>query len=104
MKKKLPKFLQPMLWSYKLESLDKDKDKEYIITQVLNYGDWRSVKWVKKAYSDQTIKNIVLHPRRGQWFERVLNFWTQMFNIKIDPKEYKKAILDINPDYDYELN
>lgn len=77
-----------------------EKDREYIITQVLNYGDWNGVKWLKNVYGED-IKQIVEHPSRGQWFDRTLNFWEQMFNIKIDPHVRKRAIFDVNPNYEY---
>lgn len=103
MKKILPKFLQSILWSYPVKSLDQDKDREYVITQVLNYGDWLAVKWLRKTYKDNVLKDTILHPRRGLWHDRTLNFWEQMFKIKIDPEVRKRAIMDINPDYNYKL-
>jgi len=103
MKKILPKFLQSILWSYPVKSLDQDKDREYVIAQVLNYGDWPAIKWLRKTYHNEVLKNAILHPRRGLWHERTLNFWEQMFKIKIDPEVRKRAIMDINPDYNYKL-
>lgn len=101
MKKQIPSFLQSVLWSYPIDALDLKQDKEYIITQILNYGDWQTVKWLRNIYGDKAIKAVIQHPGRGQWFERVFNFWEQIFNIKIDPQARKRAILDVNPDYNY---
>lgn len=101
--KKLPKFLQPILWSYPIEHLDTKKDAQYIITQLLNHGNWETVKWLKSTYGDNKIKAIIKNPRRGLWHEKVFNFWEQMYGIKIDPELRKRAIMDINPDPNYKL-
>jgi len=103
MKKQIPSFSQPVLWSYPLNTLNLKKDKVYIITQILNYGDWNGVKWLRNVYGDETIKAVIQHPCRGQWFERTFNSREQIFKIKIDPQTRKRAILDINPDYNYLL-
>lgn len=92
MKNKLPKFLQRALWSYNLKALDKEKDKRLIITQVLNYGNLRDVRWLLNQYSDKEVKEVVADPDRGLWLELVLNFWTKIYNIHLDPVTYEDAI------------
>lgn len=91
---KPPKFLQSSLWSYNLNSLDLEKDKELIITQVLNYGTWPEVKWLLRRYSDQEIKEVVKNPRRGMWLRKVLNFWTRIYGIKLEPARFEDAIFE----------
>ena len=81
-----------LFWSYDIESLDLKKDKDYIITQVLNYGTWEDLKWLFKIYSEKEIKEVVKNPRRGVWFRKVLNFWTKIFNIKLKKEVFNKAI------------
>ncbi len=95
--KKIPQKWQWLLWSYDIKSLDFKKDKEYIITQVLNYGTWEDLKLLFKLYSEREIKNIIKNPCRGLWFEKVLSFWLTIFNIKLAKNLYQKAILNINP-------
>jgi len=95
MRKKLPKKLQRVLWSYDINKLNVEKDKEEIITRVLNYGTWDDLKLLYKIYSEEDIKKVVVHPRRGVWFEKVLNFWVKMLNIKIEENIYKRAIIRI---------
>lgn len=58
---KIPKWLQPTLWSVRVDQLDIQKDKVYIINQVLAYGGIRELKWLFKNYSLQTIKEVFLH-------------------------------------------
>lgn len=92
---KIPKKKEWLFWSYDINSLDLEGDKDYIITQVLNYGTWEDLKWLFKIYSEREIKNIVKKPGRGLWFRDVLNFWLLMFRIKLKKRDYQKAIFDI---------
>jgi len=91
--------LQKVLWSYDVRDLDLKKDKKYIITQVLNYGTWEDIKLLYKLYSEKDIKEVVKNPRRGVWFEKVLNFWTLMFNVRLKKDVWKKAIFLTSPKF-----
>ncbi len=97
----LPEFLQSVLWSYDLSkmSLDNPKDRNLVITQVLNHGDMRQLEWLTKTYSQKEIEDVVRKPWRGVWFRRVLDYWLQIFQIEIPQTVYQKAILDVNPQF-----
>lgn len=90
--KKIPKKMKWLFWSYDINSLNLKKDKEYIIAQVLNYGTWEDLRWLRNVYSEKDIKEVVKNPSRGVWFEKVLNFWTTIFDIHLKPEIRKKAI------------
>jgi hypothetical protein len=92
---KIPKKMQWLFWSCNVNDLDLEKDKNYIISQVLNYGTWEDLKWLFKIYSEKEIKNAVKNPGRGIWFKDVLNFWKLMFNLKIGKKTFERAILNL---------
>ncbi|MEW6089200.1 MAG: hypothetical protein AB1498_12945 [bacterium] len=96
-KQNIPEFIAPCLWSYNIKKLGTQEDKELIITQVLNYGDEKRIKWLYSVYTEKDIKEVVSHPRRGLWFDRVLNFWEKMLDIRIPKKIRQKAIFNINP-------
>ena len=93
----LPKFLQPYLASYDLSTLDEEKDKELIITEVLNKGDYEALLWLLKTYSSRDIKKVLSFPTRGMWMKSVLWYWTKILDIKLPKKIYQKAILNLNP-------
>ena len=42
----IPQFLQPFLWSSDISKLDTQKDKLRIITNILNLGSEKAVKWL----------------------------------------------------------
>lgn len=94
-KTKIPKKMQWLFWSYPVKELDLKQDKEYIITQALNYGTWEDLKWLFRTYSEQEIKKILKRPGRGMWFKDVLNFWNLMFDLKLKRKTFKKATFDL---------
>jgi len=94
---KIPPRMRWLFWSYDIKSLDLERDKDYIITQVLNYGTWDEVKWLFKIYSESEIKKVVKNPSRGVWFEKVLNFWATIFNIHFNKNVWQKAVFNINP-------
>ena len=60
--RKIPKSMDWLFWSYDPESLDLRTDKEYIVTQVLNYGKWEDVQWLFRAYARKEIVEIVKNP------------------------------------------
>ena len=97
--KKVPKQFQRVLWSYDVNKMDLEEDKKEIITQVLNYGTWEDIKLLYKLYPEKDIKEVVKNPRRGVWFEKVLNFWTLMFNIRLKKDVWKKAIFLTSPKF-----
>jgi hypothetical protein len=78
----IPKFIQPYLWSYDLKKIDLKKDKERIITNILNLGDRKATKWLFKQYSKEEIKEIIKNPLPGEWNEKSLNYWSFILNVK----------------------
>jgi len=91
---KIPKKMKWLFWSYDINSLDLNKDKDYIITQTLNYGTWEDVLWLFRVYKQEEIIKIIKNPNRGQWFKKVLNFWLLIFDIKLRKNIYQKALID----------
>lgn len=93
---KLPEFLKSVLWSYDFSKMDKDKNRNLIISQGLNYGDDEVVAWIKQNYTENQIKEVVTHPRRGIWWRERLRKWLGYFNIMLDPLDFEVAIRDLN--------
>lgn len=93
----IPKFLQPYLASYELSSLDIEKDKDVIITEILNKGDGKALFWLAKTYTQEELREVVSSPIRGLWMKSVLKYWQRILDINIPQDKFKKAILDLNP-------
>lgn len=93
----IPKFLQPILASYRLNALDKDKDREIVITEVLNKGDGKALKWLGKIYSQEEIKKTIASPRRGMWARSVLLYWLKIFDIDyLSNEKVERALINLN--------
>jgi hypothetical protein len=56
--KKIPKSLQPILWSRTVGALNLDKDKVYIIHQVLRFGTLAHIKWLFSVYSKTMVTKV----------------------------------------------
>jgi len=94
---KLPQCVYHCFWSYDLSDFSLKKDKELIISQILNYADWQGIRWLFKVFGEREIKQILRHPRRGTWWPRVLNFWLTIFKLKIPRDVRALAIRQIDP-------
>jgi len=100
---KCPHYISSCFWSYDVATVDIDKDKQFIVAQVLNYSDWSGVMWLFKSYSKSVIKNVVAHPRRGIWFKDALNFWCQFFKIKLPKDVWERALFRVGPAEDMSI-
>lgn len=78
----IPQSVRATLWSYDVDHMDVDRDKNLIITQVLNYGTKDATDWLQTVYSREDISKNVAHPRPGQWNKKSLNFWSIVFGIE----------------------
>ncbi len=95
--KKIPPYITRCLWSYDPRTIDLRWDKELIISQVLNYGNWKGLQWLFRTYPERAIREVVTHPRRGLWLDRVLNFWCLMLKIQLPKQVKERAIFRIDP-------
>ncbi len=92
----LPKFLQPCLASYDLNSLDIKRDKDIIITEILNKGDEDSISWLAQNYTKSEVKKVIESPIRGMWLKKTLEYWLKIFNVNKTDKKFERAIININ--------
>lgn len=58
-KTKLPESFRPLLWSYRFSDIDPDKDKQIIIINTINYGNWPEWQWVFNYYGTSEVKKII---------------------------------------------
>ncbi|OGD86589.1 hypothetical protein A2164_03485 [Candidatus Curtissbacteria bacterium RBG_13_35_7] len=59
----IPQNLQAILWSKNTEKLDSEKNKVYIINQILAFRTLNHLKWLFKTYQQKDITKVFLeHP------------------------------------------
>ncbi len=82
MKKSIPDFIAPYLWSYNLDKLDVETNEEIIITQVLNLGTKKATDWLFGIYAKETICKYLKNPRPGMWNKKSLNYWGIILDVE----------------------
>lgn len=83
----IPKSWQGILWSCNVKKLDWEEDKNYIIHQVLMYGDLNDIALLFRVYSKKEIREIFKKNPMKIYTPQNFNF---IMKIILDIKE--KAI------------
>ncbi len=82
-KDKLPKSFEYLMWSYKFNEVDAKKDKERIIINTINYGQWYHWQWIAKYYGRDQLKKIIKDVPQSEFRnERALNVISLILGIK----------------------
>ncbi|NQU82338.1 MAG: hypothetical protein HQ539_00065 [Parcubacteria group bacterium] len=82
-KKQLPKDFKYLLWSYDFSKINTDKDKERIIINTINYGQWKHWQWLANHYGKQQLKKIIQEIPSSEFRnERALNLISLILGIK----------------------
>lgn len=95
-RKSVPKRLQAILWSADVNSLDLDRDKHYIIHQVLIYGTLKEIRWLFHTYSKSEVINVFLkrpaklYPYKIYAF--VKNYLLGLSHVILDSQDYVTSI------------
>lgn len=56
-------FRQSLFWDVDPKTINIDKNAEYIIERVLDFGNDKEVKWVWNNYNKETIKKVIKESR-----------------------------------------
>jgi hypothetical protein len=86
-----PNFVNACLWSYDTNVMDIEKDKQRIITNVLNYGGEKAVEWLFETYPRDTIQRAVRTPMIGEWNKKSAALWSLVFEVEINKAAVKYA-------------
>ena len=93
---KIPQSFQAILWSASVERLGLERDKNYIIHQILAYGTLEQIGWLFKIYGKETIKKTFLEKPQNVYGLATLNFTKEVVlglkNVDIKKEEYVQNI------------
>ena len=81
----LPSFLRPFLWSYDLEKMDKEKHKQIIIKNVLDFGTKQAIDWLRENYSKKEIQEVIKNSVKSDWSKKSINLWSLVYEV--EPKD-----------------
>lgn len=93
---RIPKSLQPILWSANIQDLDLKRDQRYIIHQVLTRGALDDLRWLFDTYSKPEIIKVFtefpsqIYPKKGFYFTK--NFILGLKEKKLDEQAYVTSI------------
>jgi hypothetical protein len=79
---KLPDYITKYLWDVNLKDDSAVTHPEFIIERVLEYGDFKSLKWLEKTYDKDKITEVLKTSNKIS--TKTGNFYALYFNI---PKE-----------------
>ena len=85
-KTEMPFFTPACFWNADYKKLDIEKDKNYIISRVINGGLEKDIHTLFKIYGYETMKEEII--RISYMSKKTLNYWSIIFNVK---KENFKA-------------
>lgn len=90
----IPKHLQAILWSESIGKLSLEDDQNYIVHQVLMYGDLEDIKWLLDVYSREKVRKVfVKYPKNvytAPAFNFVKNFVLGLGGEKLEESKYVK--------------
>lgn len=73
---------KPFLWSYDIEKIDLERDRDRIITNVLNLGTKEATDLLRQIYGEDEIRQVIQNPKPGEWSNKSLNYWSIIFDLK----------------------
>ena len=88
----IPKSLQSILWSRDINGLDFEKDKVYIINQILSLGTMEQLSWLFRVYPKSEIKRVFLEKPTKIYSPSAFNWITKIvfdnLGINLSPSAY----------------
>ena len=80
--KQLPKFLKRYFWDVDFSKLNKEENTSFIIERILEEGDEKAVKWLRKNFVFDEIKKVLCNSKNIS--KKSANFWRIIFNLRKD--------------------
>jgi FMN phosphatase YigB (HAD superfamily) len=77
-----------IFWDVDKTKLDFQRHYRSIITLVLNYGSFEDIQHLFRIYKEDAIKEVLIHPIRGEWFPRTYRAFCNLFDIPLDEKAF----------------
>ena len=81
-KLRLPEFFSPLLWSYDFFSIDLERDKQRIVINTINYGQWKHWQWIVRYYGEKNIKQFIENTPISEFRPRALKLVSILLEIK----------------------
>jgi len=94
--KAIPKKLQGILWSADVADLDLEKNRSYIVNQVLSLGTLEELSWLFKTYTKEIIRKIFVSEPAKIYSSSSFNFCKNILlgleDRDLPPERYVKTL------------
>ena len=90
----VPRNLQAVLWSMSVNKLDLERNKNYIIHQILAYGRWEDIEWLFGVYKKEQIKEVFVKQPAKDYSPAGLKFVSKILlevDKNLDPNKYDRS-------------
>lgn len=77
---KIPVWLYSLFWDVNPREVDLSRNSTLVIERVLNEGDQKALKWLFRTYTEDEIRQAVLHSRSLSL--KTARCWQNYFNLK----------------------
>lgn len=84
----IPQFLKSNFWFVEFNKLDLERDKEFIVFQILNFGGFEDWKWLFSNYPKDEIRQVVEKSLATAWFRQSLSLWQHVLDVKARPTRF----------------
>ena len=78
---RIPKYLHHYFWDVNIEKLDPKKKRYFVISRLLDKGNVRAVRWVRKHYTEEEIKETLKNYR--DFSLKSASFWALVYNLPL---------------------
>jgi hypothetical protein len=93
--RRIPRTFQPFLWSKNVGKMDRDRDKIYIVHQILSYGDLKELRQLFRIYDRKEVGEVFTkYPKKiyqPSVFYFVKNFVLDLRKKRVNENNYVKA-------------
>lgn len=79
MERALPPYLKPLFWDADPAALDVYRHRRYIIERILEFGDFREIRWMQETYAADEIVRV-LREARGL-SPRSAAYWSLVYDV-----------------------
>ncbi len=93
---RIPKRLQPILWSADIKDIDLKRDAPLVTHRVLALGELADITWLLKTYGREKVRRIFLEQPQPIYTLAALNFVKNFIldlgKAPFNPKKYVKTV------------
>lgn len=73
-----------LFWDVDPETIDLERNANFVIERFLEYGTLEGIRWLRAKYGDVRIRDFVFTKRFRIRSKKTLNYWRIIFNISLE--------------------